>query len=105
MSALTVSDNLLAYVKRQIDVSWDDDDEKIREQIRRGMAYIIAKTGVEASTFDGDTPNDRALELLINYVLYDRSGAVNSFKENYKSDIIGLRLLWEVSNYEASSKD
>ncbi len=101
---IAVSAGLLAEVKNWLDITWDDTDAdaKLEGQIRRGIAYISSKTGVEPSAFDGDDPNERAKELLFNYVLYDRSGAVNEFKKNYRSDIIGLRICWEVQNATAA---
>jgi hypothetical protein len=102
MSAIVVSDNLFQEVKNYLDITWDDTDadEKLTGQIQRGIAYISSKTGVDASAFepDAEDPDDRAKELLLNYVLYDRSGALNDFKRNYQSDIVGLRIRWEVAN-------
>lgn len=96
----TISASLLAEVKNYLDITWTDTDAdaKLAGQISRGIAYISAKTGLQASDFDGENANDRGKELLFNYVLYDRSGAVNEFKKNYQSDLVGLRALWEVQN-------
>ena len=97
---INVSAALLAEVKDYLDITWDDTDAdaKLTGQIRRGIAYICAKTGLQASDFDGETADERGKELLFNYVLYDRSGAADEFKKNYKSDLIGLRIRWEVQN-------
>lgn len=96
----TVSTTLLNEVKTYLGITWTDSDldAQLTGMIQRGIAYLCAKTGVEASAFDGETVNLRAQELLFNYVLYDRAGSVNVFKENYRSDIIGLRMKWEVEN-------
>lgn len=96
----TISASLLAEVKNYLDITWDDTDAdaKLAGQISRGIAYISAKTGLTAADFDGQNANERGKELLFNYVLYDRSGAVNEFKKNYQSDLVGLRTLWEVQN-------
>ncbi len=99
MSVIAVSDELLAEAKNFLDITWEDDaagDKKLTGQIRRGIAYITAKTGVEASAFAGDTVDERAQELLFNYLLYDRAGAVDQFKKNYTPDINGLRMREEV---------
>lgn len=100
MSAIIVSDELLAEAKNYLDITWEDTDadNKLKGQLRRGIAYISAKTGVDPSAFAGDSVDDRAQELLFNYVLYDRAGAVDQFKRNYRSDIVGLRIRWEVAN-------
>lgn len=100
MSAIVVSNELLAEAKNYLDITWEDaeTDEKLRGQLRRGIAFISAKTGVKTSDFAGESVDDRAQELLFNYVLYDRSGAVDQFKTNYRQDILGLKIRWEVAN-------
>lgn len=97
---INVSAALLAEVKNYLDITWDDTDAdaKLTGQIRRGITYICAKTGLQPSDFEGETADERGKELLFNYVLYDRSGAVNEFKKNYMDDIVGLRIRWEVQN-------
>ena len=91
--------DLLHEAKNYLDITWSDlnADEKLMGQLRRGIAYISAKTGVSTSAFAGDSVDYRAQELLFNYVLYDRAGAVDQFKKNYRSDIVGLRIKWEVA--------
>ncbi len=101
---IEVSAELLAEAKNFLDITWEDDagDQKLTGQIRRGIAYITAKTGVKASAFAGDTVDERAQELLFNYLLYDRSGAVDQFKKNYSQDIIGLKIREEVRRATAA---
>lgn len=100
MSVIIVSEGLLDEVKNFLDITWDDEaaDKKLTGQIRRGIAYITSKTGVDASAFDGEGVDYRAQELLFNYVLYDRAGSVDQFKKNYLSDIVGLHTRWEVEH-------
>ena len=100
MATINVSTALLDEVKNYLGITWTDTDldTQLTGMIRRGIAYLCAKTGVEASAFDGENVNLRAQELLFNYVLYDRAGSVNQFKVNYSSDIMGLRMKWEVEN-------
>lgn len=100
MSVITVSEGLLAEAKNFLDITWDDPatDEKLTGQIRRGIGYITSKTGVNAADFEGEDADCRAKELLFNYLLYDRAGALDQFKKNYRPDIIGLRIRWEVGN-------
>lgn len=100
MTAIAVSTTLLDEVKNYLGITWEDSDldTQLTGMIRRGIAYISGKTGVDPSAFSGENVNSRAQELLFNYVLYDRSGSVNQFKVNYRSDIVGLRIRWEVEN-------
>ncbi len=106
MSAIAISEELLTAAKNYLDITWDDTDTdaKLRGQLQRGMAYISAKTGVDSnsSAFAGDNADLRAQELLFNYLLYDRAGAANEFKKNYASDILGLKMRWEVANETGS---
>lgn len=106
MSAITVSPELLAEAKNYLDITWDDNaaDNKLAGQLRRGMAYLKAKTGIEPEEYSGDNVNLRAQALLFSFLLYDREGAVDEFERNYRSDIIGLHRLWEASN-AAQSED
>lgn len=106
MSAIAVSDELLNEAKNYLDITWTDEesDRKLRGQIRHGIAYITAKTGVEASAFCGDDVDDRAQALLFNYLLYDRAGALDQFTKNYQSELIGLRMRWEVKNHAATAE-
>lgn len=104
MSVINVPTTLLSEVKNYLGITWNDSDmdTQLTGMIRRGIAYISSKTGVEVTAFTGDNVNLRAQELLFNYVLYDRSGSVADFKTNYRSDIVGLRMLWEVNNAAAA---
>lgn len=93
MSAIEVSEELLAEAKNFLDITWADSDAdaKLKGQIRRGIAYITAKTGVKASAFAGDSVDDRAQELLFNYLLYNRAGALDQFVQNYAYELNSLR--------------
>lgn len=105
MGDITVSAELLAEAKNFLDITWDDpaSDGKLAGQIRRGIDYITSKTGVSVADFEGEGADGRAQELLFNYLLYDRAGALDQFKKNYRSDIVGLRIRWEVENAAKSA--
>ena len=104
MSAINVPTTLLSEVKNYLGITWTDSDmdAQLTGMIRRGIAYISSKTGVEVTAYTGEDVNLRAQELLFNYVLYDRAGSVNDFKVNYRADLIGLRMNWEVDNAPAA---
>lgn len=93
MSAIVVSEELLSEAKNFLDISWKDDatDQKLKGEIRRGVAYITEKTGVKASVFSGEDVNDRAQTLLFNYLLYSRAGALDQFYLNYAFELNSLR--------------
>ena len=94
---IEVTPALLREVRDYLDITWEDEatDRKLTGQIQRGIAYLADKTGVErsASAFSED---ERAQSLLLNYLLYDRAGALDQFAKNYRSEILGLKLRNEV---------
>lgn len=100
MGIIEIPAELLEAARNYLDITWEDEtaDEKLKGQLRRGISYITAKTGVSESAFAGQDVDYRAQELLFNYVLYDRAGAVDQFKRNYQTDIVGMRIRWEVGN-------
>ena len=97
MSVIEVSDDLLKEAKNFLDQTWDDEasDEK----------HITAKTGVEASVFSSDSGDGRAQNLLFNYLLYDRAGAVDTFVRNYTFEINSLRRRSQVAAKQAEEKE
>lgn len=106
MSAIVVSEELLAEAKNFLDISWNDSatDQKLTGEIRRGIAYITEKTGVEASVFSGESVNDRAQTLLFNYLLYSRAGALDQFSQNYAFELNSLRRRTRVAAARGAKK-
>lgn len=106
MSAIVVSEELLAEAKNFLDISWNDSatDQKFTGEIRRGIAYITEKTGVEASVFSGESVNDRAQTLLFNYLLYSRAGALDQFSQNYAFELNSLRRRTRVAAARGAKK-
>ena len=102
MSAIDVSEELLADVKNFLDVTWSD--AKLRGQIRHGISYLVDKTGVAPSAFSGEDANDRAQKLLFYLVLYDRAGAFSQFVQNYSFEINSLRRSTRVHAAKASGE-
>jgi len=95
-------ETLLSDVKNYLDITWDDadGDKKTKGMILRGISAIDGKAGVE---FDY-TQEGAHRSLLFNYVMYERSGMLNDFWINYKSDIIALQVAEEVRRYAESQQ-
>lgn len=89
---------LLFDVKNYLDVTWEDLDldEKLRDVLLRGMAYLdrIAGTGLEYRT--------GSLErgLLLDYVRYVRAGAAQDFGTDFSRELNGLNADMEVMRHE-----
>lgn len=81
---------LLEEVKNYLDITWnltDEEEQKLTGMIERGKRTLEDKIGT--CDFDNDTQEK---SLLLNYVLYDRSGALADFWQNYKGELLSLRL-------------
>lgn len=101
MSAMSENDlsKLLEDVRNYLDITWDDPkgDEKLQGMIKRGMASLARKIG--ECDFLGDT---QERTLLFQLVMYEYSGELQQFWENYKSEVIGLQIAKKVEEYAKS---
>ena len=101
MSAMSENDlsKLLKDVRNYLDITWDDPkgDEKLLGRIKRGMASLVGKIG--ECDFLGDT---QERTLLFQLVMYEYSGELQQFWENYKSEIVGLQIAKKVEEYAKS---
>lgn len=94
---------LIDEVKNYLDITWDLSEEemvKLEGMIQRGKAAIAGKIG--ACDFDTETQEKT---LLFNHVMYERSGALDEFWNNYRGEIISLRLRKRVQKYEAEKSE
>lgn len=79
--------DLLDEVKERLNVTWSYEDEKIQNIIDESKDFIenrVGKTDFEAEI--------SAKKLVKEYCLYAWNGAVASFEEDFKSDILNLQL-------------
>lgn len=94
---------LLDAVRNYLDITWTDyaGDEKLSGIISRGMKYIDSVAG-EACDY---TVEDKPQELLLDYVRYVRSNALDEFQKNYLSELLSLQHQKEVARYVAENAD
>lgn len=95
---MSVSEELLNEIKSNVDITWEmseDEKKKLSGMIARGMQTLKDKIGT--CNFEGETQEK---SLLINYVRYDRAGALSDFWVNYKGEIMSLSLRNKVKEYE-----
>lgn len=93
---------LLEEVKNYLDITWitsEAEEVKLTGMIERGKAAIIGKIG----ECDFET-NTQEKTLLFNHVMYERSGALDEFWQNYRGEIISLRIRKRVEGYEGERK-
>ena len=90
---------LLVDVKNHLDITWIEEDgrgdEKLSGMIKRSMNRLDEIAGEELDYEEEAKPR----ELLFTRVMYDRSGGLDDFAENYKPDLIGLRIGKQVERH------
>jgi hypothetical protein len=86
---MALPDGVLAAVKNYLDITWADNagDTKLSGIAARGMSYI---DGVAGSAMDY-TIEGKPLELLLDYVRYARSNALDEFQSNYLHELLSLQ--------------
>ncbi len=82
--------SLIDQVKNYLDITWDLSDAermKLEGMIQRGCAALEGKIG--DCDFYAET-QEKAL--LLNYVMYERSGALDEFWRNYQPEVVALQM-------------
>lgn len=93
-------DGLLEAVRSYLDITWADadGDQKLTGVIQRGMKYLNAVAGEELDYSAEDKPR----ELLMDYVRYVRSNALDEFQNNYLHELLSLQIAKEVARYDTA---
>ncbi len=94
---------LLDDAKNYLDITWETtpaEDRKLQSMINRGKAAITGRLG--DCDFESDTQEKT---LLLVYVMYERSGALDEFWRNYRGDIISLQMGKRAERYAAEKQD
>lgn len=95
--------SLFEEVKNYLDITWDMTDEEVQKLqgiITRGKVTLAEKIG--CCDFEQES-QEKAL--LMNYVMYDRSGALSDFWQNYRGELLSLRLRNKVKEYAEKEQD
>lgn len=98
----TVAPQLLEAIKADQGVTWSDamTDSRFHTHITNGMAYLDEQLG-EAG--DYSAPGD-ARELLFEYVLYARAGALDVFEHNFRHAILRAQNRRRIARYAKTNK-
>lgn len=101
MAGVTIPDALLADIKAELGITWEDDvtERKVGNYIRSGMTYLNGKLG-EPADYEAD---GYPRTLLFEYVRYARDGALDVFENNYLSMILAMQNKRAVKRYAENS--
>jgi hypothetical protein len=90
-------DELLKAVKNYLDITWEDDDTdaKLTGIIERGKTYLDRNAGTAQDYETEGLPR----ALLFDYCRYVRNNALELFEENFRGDLIALRMGAQADEY------
>lgn len=102
MIRTAVPEELLADVKNQLNITWDDDatDNKIRGLIAAASIYLDGKGGAVLDYEADGLPRT----LLVEYVRYARDEALDVFENNYTALILAMQNERAVIAYAESTQ-
>ena len=85
-----VTSELLECLRRENAVTWEDEneDKSLTAYAQRGMDYLDGRARAKLDYSEGT----QARMLLVAYVLYSRSHALDEFPVNYRADLIALQM-------------
>lgn len=95
---MSEDDKLFIVVTQYLDITWELDDadkKKIIGIINRGKSYIDGIAGEKLEY----TEETLQKALLLDYVRYVRSNALDEFQTNYKKELIALQIAKEVERF------
>lgn len=81
-------DELLKSCKDYLRITWGDDDSLIMGYISRGESRLNRIAGAELDYTAEGLPR----ALLLDYVRYANSQALEAFEHNYESELLALHL-------------
>ena len=95
---------LLQDAKDYLHISWDDEktDKNLTGMIKRGMAHLNKIAGV--SNLDC-VAEDSPKSLLLDYVRYANSQALEVFEMNFQSELLSLHLEYQSNEQQDSYED
>nr|WP_315021834.1 hypothetical protein [uncultured Aminipila sp.] len=96
---MAVNTQLIKDVKDYLDITWELDEageSKLAGIVIRGMHYL---DGIAGEALDYSLEETQKA-LLLDYVRYVRSSALDEFQSNYKSELLSLQISREVKRYD-----
>lgn len=92
-------DELLEDVKAYLNITWVDarTENNITGMIKRGMSYLQKVAGVASLDF---TQEDTPKSLLLDYVRYANSQALELFEINFRGELLSLNLEYQAKGVD-----
>lgn len=94
-------DKLLENIKVYLNITWNEEDESIKDLILEAKQYLSEKTGTVIN-FEEDLV---ALGLLKDYCRYTRNYSKEYFEQNFLEQILHLQLKYATQKNEGDSNE
>lgn len=93
-------EKLLSDIRNYLDITWEDvaTDQKLTGIIQRGISYLQDVAGAVLDFEAEATPRS----LLFDYCRYARSNALEMFYQNYRGELVMLRIARGVQDFEST---
>jgi hypothetical protein len=103
LSRDNIPTSLLESVKRQLMITWDDDDtnEKLLDIMLDAEIGLNHMLGAEMDYSE----SGMAHRLYLNYILYAWNDCLNEFEVAYRADLLRLRHINEVKGAKERAKE
>lgn len=100
-----MNETLLQQVRRKLNITWSDQDtdNRVLDIIAQAKAVMLHKLGITDDAFDF-SESGIANVLFLSYCLYLYNHCENEFEQNYLSDILQARAIYEVEQNETVSE-
>ena len=93
--------DLLEKVKKYIHITWNDEDDSIKELIEEAKQYLNEKTGT-AIKYKEDLV---ALGFLKDYCRYTRNYSKEYFEQNFLNELQNLQLKYAINEKVENSDE
>lgn len=100
-----MNETLLKQVKHKLNITWSDTDtdDRVLDIISQAKAVMLHKIGITDKAFDF-SESGIVNVLFLSYCLYLYNHCENEFEDNYLSDLLQARAIYEVEQNENISK-
>lgn len=100
-----MNETLLQQVKRKLNITWSDTDtdNRVSDIIAQAETVMLHKIGITDTAFDF-SESGIVNVLFLAYCLYLYNHCENEFENNYLSDILQARAIYEVKYNENISE-
>lgn len=92
----TTINELLVLVKSDLQIDFNDDDERLKNLIKNGVSELTRVCGVVA---DDLMAGGKANALLLAYARRAYDGDLTAFRQDYQSEIMTLKTESEFNRY------